>query len=177
MVGLRRTHTCCCGVCGCCRRCFDRGCTTNYTKTRKVTQQQLEALYTGPDFLLDERVAQVLTTTFVCMVYATGLPMLIPIATLFFVALYWVDKTLFCRIYNTPPQFDSHLAERMGSLLPFAALIHLGFGMWMLGNDDIIPPNDALEQAAVGSVSSQADSSISVRVCAGLEGALMNHSP
>lgn len=42
-----------------CARCIDRGCTCNPEKTKKRTQEEWEELYTGPEFLVDFRYAQV----------------------------------------------------------------------------------------------------------------------
>jgi hypothetical protein len=109
----------------CCRRLWDRSCTWDRTRTRKVTQQQLENMYLGPELFLDERYAQVymctalfadlrlmlcllrpqmLAALFFSLTYSTGLPVLIPLAGLFFFTLYWVDKWLFCNLYRSPPQ-------------------------------------------------------------------------
>jgi len=42
-----------------CFRCFDRDCTFNEKKTCKDTQEDWVKLYTGPQFLVDFRYAQV----------------------------------------------------------------------------------------------------------------------
>ena len=47
-----------------CLRCFDRGCTFNYNKTKKKTQEEWEKLYTGPEFLIEFRYSQV---TYICI--------------------------------------------------------------------------------------------------------------
>jgi hypothetical protein len=171
----------------CCRRLWDRSCTWDRTRTRKVTQQQLENMYLGPELFLDERYAQVymctalfadlrlmlcllrpqmLAALFFSLTYSTGLPVLIPLAGLFFFTLYWVDKWLFCNLYRSPPQcvvelsslepqgyrfthcclclwgdrYSWHLAKRASVLLPLVAVFHFSFGAWMLSNQDIIPP-------------------------------------
>ena len=36
-------------------------------------------------------------------------------------------------------RYGAHLAERTASLLPFAAVLHLAIGVWMLSNPDVIP--------------------------------------
>lgn len=133
------------------KRCRDRGCSTDTSRTKKMTQADLEALYTGPPFLMAERYAQVLTILFVCFSYATGLPMLYYIGCLSMVSFYWVDKYMFTRIVRLPPVMDEKLAQRATSLLPFALILHTGFGMWMLSNSDIFQANAALDDAlAVG---------------------------
>jgi hypothetical protein len=48
---------------------------------------------------------QILTAMFFSLSYCTGVPILLVFAFAFFVVLYWVDKYLFCRVYQTPPQY------------------------------------------------------------------------
>ncbi len=55
-------------------------------------------------------------------------------------------RTIECDVVTRSSQlsymrrYSSRLAERVGGLLPFAGLFHLGFGTWMLSNQDIVPP-------------------------------------
>jgi hypothetical protein len=72
--------------------------------SHQTTQEDLLRLYLGDNLLLDERYAQMLTTVYFSMMYSTGIPLLIPIAMVLFVMMYWVDKYMFCRVYKTPPQ-------------------------------------------------------------------------
>ena len=75
------------------------------TISHATTQEELTHLYTGDNLILDERYAQMLTAVFFCLMYSTGVPLLIPIAVILFVVMYWVDKFMFCRVYRTPPQY------------------------------------------------------------------------
>jgi hypothetical protein len=54
-----------------------------------VVSQELERLYLGPEFLLEVRYAQVLTTLFVCLAYSAGIPLLIPIAAVSIIVTFW----------------------------------------------------------------------------------------
>lgn len=97
---------------------------------------------------------QLLAATYFALTYSVGIPLLIPVVAVFFFVMYWVDKWLFCKAYQTPPQYSWHLAARAGAILPFAGLLHFGFGMWMLGNQDIIPPNNILQGSSSAASSS-----------------------
>jgi hypothetical protein len=46
------------------------------------------------------RYATNLVTFFVCFVYASAMPILLPIGAVSFVIGYWVDKFLFLRYYR-----------------------------------------------------------------------------
>lgn len=47
-----------------CVRCCDRRCSNNMAVTKKKTQEAYEALYTGPEFLIEIRYAQVFSFIF-----------------------------------------------------------------------------------------------------------------
>lgn len=121
------------------RRCWDRRLGCDRSVTRAKTQGELNELYMGIEFALDERYAQLYTATFVIMTYSTGLPLLMPVLAVTFALTYAVDKALFLRHYNSPPYFDASLGRRLTSLLPVAMLAHIGFGIWQLSSADLFP--------------------------------------
>jgi len=96
------------------------------------TQAQLYKHILGPHVDPALRLAQVYTTLFVCLAFSTGMPALIPIALASMLLFYWVDKCLFMWYYRRPPAYNTALQGTMTSLLPYALLIHLGIGLWML---------------------------------------------
>lgn len=52
-----------------CSRCCDRNCTCDETQTCKETQEEWEKLYTGPEFLVDFRYAQVQIYYFIILTF------------------------------------------------------------------------------------------------------------
>lgn len=58
----------------CLKRCIDRKCSISTKKTFKIIQSEYEDLYTGPEFILHVRYAQVLATLFVTLTYSSGMP-------------------------------------------------------------------------------------------------------
>jgi hypothetical protein len=133
---------------GSCKRCWDRRCLLRERYTRALTQEQLNNIMSGPDFLISERVAQVYNIIFVCLVYSTGIPLLLPIATLSLLVFWAVDFWLFIRLYRTPAPIDGSLSAFFSGILPFGAMLHLFMGMWMLSNEAIFPPNNVFTSAA-----------------------------
>jgi hypothetical protein len=80
-------------------RCWDRRCTCNKRRTRKLLQEDYEEINTGSEFELDDRYTQFLTLLFMAFMYSSGIPILYPIAFLAFFITYWCDK-LFCKTQN-----------------------------------------------------------------------------
>jgi hypothetical protein len=82
----------------------DRSFSSDHGITKMVTQNDLELMYTGPEFLLYERYASLLNTLFVCLMFSSGMPVLIPICFLTFWSYYWVDKFMLFRFFSLPPR-------------------------------------------------------------------------
>ena len=117
-------------------QCVDRSYSSDHTLTKQVTQHDLENMYTGPEFNLYLRYAQLLNTLFVCLMFSSGMPVLIPICCFTFMGYYFADKYMLFRFYSLPPMLDSALAQAVSSILPYAVMLHLMFGMWMMSNDE-----------------------------------------
>jgi len=120
----------------------DRSCSKDRSITKMVTQDDLEKMYTGPEFLLYLRYAQILNTLFVSLLFSSGMPLLVPICFLTFFSYYWVDKIMLLRFFSLPPRVDATLALAVGNVLQFSALLHLMFGMWMFSNEEFFKTED-----------------------------------
>ena len=99
------------------------------SQTRKIIQSEYEDLYTGPDFILQVRYAQVLATIYVTLTYSSGMPALYFLNFFILVVQYWVDKILVFNYYKKTPQFTRHLSRMVVNMLPFALVCHIAFGM------------------------------------------------
>jgi hypothetical protein len=113
------------------------------------TQKELNDLYAGLPYEIDERYPYLLNTLFVSLFYSAGLPLLMPFAALNFALYFAVDKYLLLRVYSKP-YFDQTLALMTLRLLPFALLFHLGIAFWMYGSRDIFHGPDLLTDSGGG---------------------------
>ena len=105
-------------------RCVDRRFTLNIRKTSKIIQDDYENLYTGPEFILQVRYAQVLFTIFVTITFSSCLPVLFVVNFLILFVQFWIDKFLIFNYYRKTIGFTKQLSASIVSLLPFAILIH-----------------------------------------------------
>jgi hypothetical protein len=74
-------------------RCCDSGC-TNLRKTKKTNKRDFFELYMGPQFAIDIRYSEILTTIFITLVYSSGMPILYFSLLLYLILTYWIDKYL-----------------------------------------------------------------------------------
>lgn len=103
-----------------------------------VMQHDLNMLEVGPVFDSTDHSAQLLTLLFFAMMYAPGLPLLMPLCCFAFVLYFRVDKLLLCRFYQKPPNIGDAAIRIVIMYLPFAAILRLAVGIWMLGNTVIL---------------------------------------
>jgi hypothetical protein len=120
-------------------------------------QDELNAMEVGPEFDIVTNTATMLTLVFFAMIYASGLPILIPVACITFICYFGFYKTLVLRFYKKPPRVGAGIIEAVIGLLPYAAILRLMFSAWMLGNTDILPATFPVLSASASGVS-QADS-------------------
>ena len=107
--------------------------------TRKLapTQGDLNTLYDGGEFELPLRLATVLNTMAMTLIFCGGMPILIPICALAMTVSYWVDKYFILRLYHRPPNFDNTLIDNVKYLMPLFVVIHLLFSFWMYSDDSV----------------------------------------
>ena len=90
-------------------RCWDRSCTRNRKKSKKHLQEDYEELYVGSEFVMDARIAQIVAVLWATMMFAPTLPLLYPLCVVNFSVIYWYDKWLVLRFYQTPKNYDENV--------------------------------------------------------------------
>jgi hypothetical protein len=135
-------------------RCWDRKCTCNMRKTRQITQEEYEDMYSGPEFILQLRFAQFLSMIFVTMTYSSGLPILYLVAFVSLFITYWIDKFLMLRYFRVANQFTEANSKAVVNILPWAAVFHFIFGYMLYSYPNILV-SQIQEGASVGSSQSR----------------------
>ena len=111
-------------------------------RTKKLTQYDLNLLYTGAQISSHYVYAQNYTYLFCVMMFSAGLPILYPFACIAFFVLYWVYKFLLLKYYEKTTRFNEELPMYSITWIKFAILIHGILGLLMYTNSDLFPEND-----------------------------------
>lgn len=112
-------------------RCLDRRCSFNKAVTRCVIQQDYEDLYTGPEFILQIRFAQLLSVVFVTLSFSSGMPILYLIAAVSMFFMFWIDKILILRYLRITPGYTKWISRHVVRIMPLAAIAHMCFGFFI----------------------------------------------
>ena len=110
---------------GACGRCVDRGCTCDDRRTKQLVQEDYEDKNTGAEFMFEFRYSNMLTVLAVAYLYSGGLPIMYPVAAIFFFVTYWMDKCLLFNCYRKPIQFDNYLAKGTIGYFKYILLGHI----------------------------------------------------
>jgi len=92
-----------------CLRWRDRGFGCDKRKSKKLLQEDYEELYIGSEYVMDARIAQVVAVLWATVMFAPTLPLLYPLCAVNFFVIYWYDKWLVLRFYQTPKNFDESI--------------------------------------------------------------------
>lgn len=109
--------------------------------TQKVTQQDLEDLYTGPEVDASTLYCSFMYSTMVTFTFSGGLPILYITALLNYVSFYWSYKFLFTHYYQKTLQFNELLPQFVIPFFKTAIVIHVLVTFFIMSNKDITDPN------------------------------------
>ena len=98
------------------------------------TQEQFNDSFLNPptDYVL--RLVALLNTLFVCFIFSSGMPLMIPIAACSFIIAFTIDKAIFLWVDKKPNPENNAVMQYIIDFFPLAALLHIGIGVWMLGS-------------------------------------------
>mmetsp|Transcript_20514 Transcript_20514/g.25229 ORF Transcript_20514/g.25229 Transcript_20514/m.25229 type:complete len:199 (+) Transcript_20514:2399-2995(+) len=121
-----------------CRRCRDRNCNRDSRRTRKLAQEDYENVNTKREFMLEFRYSNMLTVLAVAFLYSGGMPILYPVAALYFFITYWFDKCTLFNCYRRPIKFDNYMARKTLDWYKYILLLHIVGFLLMHGQTPIL---------------------------------------
>jgi hypothetical protein len=122
-------------------RLWDRRWSFRKGYTHKDTQDELDALYLGPAFPIEQKYAYLLTLIFVDLTYSATMPLMNVITFINLAVFYISDKITILFFFQKPPVINPALPQLVVNALFAAAFIHLANGLWMFGNEGFTGPD------------------------------------
>ena len=120
---------------------YDRGalfrcccCKSKKRTTRQKTLYGYKNLYSGPDFEIHYKYAQMLTITYVTFLFAPGLPIMFPIALLAMLILYATNRLQLAYFNKKPPCYSNSMNDTTVVFLKFAPMFYVVVGAWLYSN-------------------------------------------
>lgn len=135
------------------KRCMDRGCGFDASKTKKKSMTEYIALYMGAEYDIDFSYTEALKTVLICMTFGPILPIVYPISLIHLMFLYWRDKILrkflilTCLVlteYRIPPYFDRRINRKARKILSYGIIMFSFSAIWTFGNPNILEKTDII---------------------------------
>ena len=89
--------------------------------------------------MLEFRYSNMLIMLSVTFFYSSGMPILYPIAALYFMITYCTDKWMLFHYYRQPPMYNSYLAKKTLYWFKYIILLHIIGAVLMFSNSSILP--------------------------------------
>jgi hypothetical protein len=84
------------------------------------------------------KYSSIMNIVFMTMMFGPGLPILFPIAAASLSVLFVLEKFMLYYVFKQPPAYDEKLNNSVLTNLQIAPFFLLGFGYWMLTNEQLI---------------------------------------
>lgn len=108
-------------------------------RTKQLRQKDLNNLYTGGQIEAGEKFALTYTAITIFLGYSLGLPVLFPLAVVFFFMQYWFNKILLMRYYEKTYEFNEELPIHTTSFGYLGIFINIIFSIQKLANTRMLP--------------------------------------
>lgn len=102
--------------------------------SQALIQSDLDKLYTGPEIDGFSLYAQYFTNLWTTLMYSVGMPLLYPIAMVYFMFLYWINKILILKSYRKTSAFNQDFALVSIEFYKIGLLIKVFMGLWMISS-------------------------------------------
>lgn len=99
----------------------------------QVNQHDMDELFSPPDFDLPPRYGEYHATLFVAFTLSSGIPFLMHLLCAFLLIGFISDRVALLRIAERPEPTDESLSILSLDIVPYAAVLHFAFGVWMYG--------------------------------------------
>lgn len=144
------------------QRCLDRGLqlslhlvtnpilvtqeNSDLVSSKQLTQKQLQALYTGPQFDASMVQSQLMTSIFVTLFFSGTMPLLYPLCLAFLVAIYWYSKFMLLKFCQRSNIFNEQLILHSYKTMKYAVIMHLLMSMAMFMNSKMLYNRDSVDR-------------------------------
>jgi hypothetical protein len=131
----------------CLRKCWDTRCYR--VPTSSQTRGEYLGLYIDDIFPVGERYAYLVATFFVTFSFSGVLPILVPVSAVAFLLLYFSDKLLVFKFYQTPKNYTPHLHQFLVNVLVFSLVSHFALTAYFLTEPTLVAQSSSVTSAAI----------------------------
>lgn len=126
----------------CIKNCWDRKCC--FRKTSCKTKSEYIELFSSDIYPIEERYACLISIFIITMVFSCIIPILNLICALSLLLLYFSDRVLVFKIYQTPVNYGAELHKLIIRVLYVGLVAHFVLTAFFLSEPELIAPNSSI---------------------------------
>ncbi|GIM10369.1 hypothetical protein Vretimale_14115 [Volvox reticuliferus] len=94
-------------------------------------QSDYDVAWSRPRFTLAQRIADLLLNVSLALLFGSGMPLLYLVLAVYVMASELADRWALTRLCRGAPRYNTGLMKLVMALLPWMAVAHCAFGLWM----------------------------------------------
>lgn len=103
-------------------------------------------------YSLDSKYSTLLNSVFVTMMFGPAIPILFPIACIYFCVMYGVEKLMLKEYYDEIPAYDNKLNDQALKTMLLAPFMLYSFGYWFLSNKQLLSNDHLIPKISTANV-------------------------
>lgn len=145
----------------CFKKCWDKKCC--FRKTSCKTKNEYIKLFSDDVYPIEERYAFLVSILLITMAFSCIIPILNVICAFSLMLLYFSDKVLVFKVYQTPINYNAELHRIINKTIYIGLIAHMALSAFFLSEASLIAPNSSfLGKQALNSGNTRINSIISV---------------
>lgn len=126
----------------CLKHCWDRKC--GCRKTSCKTKNQYIKLFSNDIYPIEERYAFLVSIILLTMAFSCVIPILNIICAFLILLLYFADKVLVFKVFQTPINYNSELHSLICKVIYLGLVVHMALSAYFLSQPTMVAPNSYL---------------------------------
>ncbi|GLI61617.1 hypothetical protein VaNZ11_004035 [Volvox africanus] len=106
-------------------------------------QSDYDVAWSRPRFTLAQRIADLLLNVSLALLFGSGMPLLYLVLALYVIAAELADRWALTRLCRGAPRYNTGLMKVVMALLPWMAVAHCAFGLWMHTYFRVVVPGNS----------------------------------
>ena len=112
-------------------------CPCKKENSKSKTVQHFTEVYSGPEFELYIKIANLIMMNYVAFLYGPGMPIFFILAFAYLFLHYSVERLSMAYFYRKPPMYDNKLNNNTLFLLRIGPVIYCLMATWLFSNQQV----------------------------------------
>jgi hypothetical protein len=126
----------------CIKHCWDRKCFCRKTSCR--TKSEYIQLFSSDVYPIEERYAFLISIILITLAFSCIIPILYCICGISLILLYFSDRVLVFKVYQTPVNYGANLHKLISQVIYVGLILHFALSAFFLSEPSLVAPDSSI---------------------------------